>query len=211
MSERKCKTCLVVKPLNKEYFRETIRYGRIYFRYECSTCNRAKSVSWQRTHKERAKRNTAKFRLKNPDYVKSWKKSNQEHVRNYIKEYENRGHVKLRKRLSRAIHHCLRGTAKNISVLDILPYSIDDLKAHLESKFEPWMRWDNWGNYNSETWKDNDPATWTWQIDHIQPLASFSFETMHDLAFKQAWSLKNLRPLSAKQNICDGASRKRMS
>jgi hypothetical protein len=32
---------------------------------------------------------------------------------------------------------------------------------------------------------------------------------MDDEEFKKCWSLDNLRPLSAKQNILDGTSRKR--
>ena len=92
----------------------------------------------------------------------------------------------------------------------LLDYNKNDLKAHLEKQFEPWMTWDNWGIYNTNTWDDNDQSTWTWQIDHIIPVANFSYESEQDPAFKEMWKLDNLRPYSAKNNIIDGAKRNRI-
>lgn len=94
----------------------------------------------------------------------------------------------------------------SISVLKFLPYSIKELKIHLENQFEHWMTWDNWGMYDPSTWDDNDQSTWTWQIDHIIPQSTFKYTSMEDEEFKQCWGLDNLRPLSAKQNIIDGPS-----
>jgi len=98
-----------------------------------------------------------------------------------------------------------------------LDYTIDELKVHLEAQFSLpenldkdgniWMSWKNHGNYNKHTWNDNDPSTWTWQIDHIVPQADFNFISMEDPEFKKCWALNNLRPLSAKQNIKEGARR----
>lgn len=88
-------------------------------------------------------------------------------------------------------------------------YSMLDLKKHLESLFEPWMNWDNWGKYNKNTWNDNDQTTWTWQIDHIIPRYKLPYSSMNEDNFKLCWSLKNLRPLSAKQNIIDGSLKTR--
>lgn len=72
------------------------------------------------------------------------------------------------------------------------------MKKHLESQFEDWMSWDNWGVYDPKTWDDNDKSTWTWQIDHINPMANFTYESEHDPGFRDMWQLENLRPLSAK-------------
>ena len=69
------------------------------------------------------------------------------------------------------------------------------------------MNWDNQGIYNPKTWDDNDTTTWKWQIDHIIPESDFNYITPNDPEFKECWALKNLRPLSAKQNILDGVSR----
>jgi len=81
---------------------------------------------------------------------------------------------------------------------------LEDLKKHLESQFEEWMNWDNYGVYRVDGWDDNDSTTWTWQIDHIIPHSSFKYSSMEDEEFKKCWDLSNLRPYSSKQNIIDG-------
>ena len=67
------------------------------------------------------------------------------------------------------------------------------------------MNWGNWGKYNKNTWKDNDPNTWKWNLDYIIPQSHFKYTSMQDEEFKKCWALENLRPYSAKQNILDGA------
>lgn len=115
---------------------------------------------------------------------------------------------KLHMTISSSIRVALkrRGHSKNkASILDHLPFTIEQLKAHLEEQFEPWMTWNNWGKYNAKTWDDNDQSTWKWNLEHIIPHSSFSYSSMKDEPFKQCWSLRNLRPLSAKANIIKGA------
>ena len=94
-------------------------------------------------------------------------------------------------------------------VKKLLPYSINELKQHLESQFEPWMNWKNYGPYNAKNWNDNDPSTWTWQIDHITPASDLKYSSAQDENFKKCWALENLRPYSAKQNLIDGTRRTR--
>ena len=40
-----------------------------------------------------------------------------------------------------------------------------EFKLYLESKFESWMSWENYGLYNGE-------LNYGWDIDHIIPLSS---------------------------------------
>ena len=72
-------------------------------------------------------------------------------------------------------------------------YTLQDLMKHLESLFEPWMNWNNWGIIN----KDRR----TWNIDHIKPKSLFYYEKPEDEEFKLCWSLTNLQPLDAIMNI----------
>jgi hypothetical protein len=121
---------------------------------------------------------------------------------------------KLRTNMSNAINMALKsanGSKQGKSVMDFLSYDIEELKAHLESQFEPWMTWNNQGKYVAETWKDNDQSTWTWNIDHIIPQADLPFASMGDENFRKCWALSNLRPYSSKQNQLDGATRVRHS
>lgn len=117
---------------------------------------------------------------------------------------------KLRKTVSESINKQLKKSLvskDHKSCLDFLPYTILELKQHIETIFrEPgneWMTWDNWGVYRSDLWNDDDPATWTWQIDHIVPHASFRYTSMDEPTFRDCWALSNLRPYSSKQNILD--------
>ena len=50
----------------------------------------------------------------------------------------------------------------------ILGCNSQTLKQHLESKFESWMNWDNYGNPKDGVYEPNK----TWDIDHIIPLSS---------------------------------------
>jgi len=92
----------------------------------------------------------------------------------------------------------------NSYIWNHLPYSVSDLKAHLENQFEPWMNWNNHGIYVSKTWNELNPKTWTWQIDHIIPQVNFIFTSVRDENFRDCWSLVNLRPIASKLNAKKG-------
>jgi hypothetical protein len=69
------------------------------------------------------------------------------------------------------------------------------------------MNWGNRGKFDPKTWDDNDTSTWKWQLDHIIPHSDLPYDSVEDENFKKCWSLENLRPLSAKQNVIDGTLR----
>jgi RNase P protein component len=95
----------------------------------------------------------------------------------------------LRNRMSRRLRHALE--RRNLSkkwqhVFSIVGFTINDLFSHLESKFQPGMSWSNIGE---------------WHIDHIIPESAFNYSSFEDIEFKQCWSLNNLQPLWAKDNL----------
>lgn len=211
---RVCIKCGIPKELTVQFFRQCLsRSGApLYFRKKCKDCERVEGCEWQRQHTEYAKERNRKFYEKNPNYKRNYNTENVDKIREYRVNYENQLHVKLKKRVSRRIKHALtsRNARKNSRTLAFLPYSIEELKLHLESQFEPWMNWDNWGVYNPGTWDENDPSTWTWQLDHIKPMATYVYNCQSDPGFKEAWRLDNLRPLRSKDNIVLGAKMKRI-
>jgi 5-methylcytosine-specific restriction endonuclease McrA len=69
----------------------------------------------------------------------------------------------------------------------LVDYSLEDLKKYLESKFDGFMNWKNYGSY--------------WHIDHITPIDYFNITSTTCEDFKKCWSLSNLQPLEAKENI----------
>ena len=108
----------------------------------------------------------------------------------------------LRERVSKYTNNAIKsnGGKKKGSILKYLPYTIQELREHIESLFEPWMNWSNWGMWKLNEWKDDDQTTWKWQLDHILPHSSFHYTSMEDQAFRDCWALSNLQPLSAKEN-----------
>lgn len=119
---------------------------------------------------------------------------------------------KFRKTLSVSIGYHLKkqsSSKRGGSIKSNLPYTTSELCRHLENQFEPWMNWNNHGVYDAKVWNDNDPSTWTWQLDHIIPQSDLPYTSMEDDNFQKCWALNNLRPLSAKQNVIEGVSRTR--
>lgn len=102
-------------------------------------------------------------------------------------------HRTLRNRISRRLRHALSG--RNLSknwkdTFEVLGFTAETLKSHLESKFQPGMSWDNIG---------------CWQIDHVTPDSWFNYNSMDDADFKKCWSLNNLQPMWADLNKSKGA------
>lgn len=94
---------------------------------------------------------------------------------------------RIRNYFTAAICHSLKGSTKGgRSWETILGYTADDLRQHLERQFAKGMSWDNYGE---------------WHVDHIVPVASFTFSSADDAEFKACWSLTNLRPLWAADNM----------
>jgi hypothetical protein len=70
-------------------------------------------------------------------------------------------------------------------IFDYLPYTPDKLKAYIESQWEDWMSWENYGLY------DKDRKT-------------LIYEDFSDDNFLKCWSLGNLQPLETVANIVKG-------
>lgn len=81
----------------------------------------------------------------------------------------------------------------NKAIFAYLPYTAEQLKQHIESLWEEWMSWDNYGRFH--------PEHKTWQIDHVIPQSKLSFSNFEDESFQKLWALSNLRPLETIANI----------
>jgi hypothetical protein len=186
-----------------------------------------------KNNKEKIRKTQTIYRLNNSNKIKkidrSYKKRNKDLIKVKNKKYIEKNREKINKtkrnidkrRLKEDINYKLRKTISNQiklalkkimlnktkSTLKYLNCTIQELKDHLEKQFEPWMNWTNHGKYMLKTWDDNSSQTWSWQIDHIIPVSSFDLTKEEEI--KKCWGLDNLRPLSAKQNIIDGANRTR--
>lgn len=90
-----------------------------------------------------------------------------------------------------AIHGALRkkNIKKENKTEKILGLSINDFILYLESKFESWMNWNNYGKYNGE-------LNFGWDIDHIKPLCLA--KTKEEVINLNHYT--NLQPLCSKIN-----------
>lgn len=181
----------------------------------CKECNKDKKSNWDKQyrvdHKLEKCIKDKKYREINKKILSDKKKeyyraNKQQFIERNLRNEKRRRLVdpafRLRKCVSASIRKCIN--KKKFSFTKFVPYTIQELKEHLEKQFEPWMNWDNQGVYKLSEWDNNDSLTWKWNIDHIKPQSTFKYTTMHDKEFKECWALNNLRPYSAKQNIIDG-------
>ena len=81
---------------------------------------------------------------------------------------------------------------KNSKTQEILGCTIEEFKKHLESKWESWMNWDNYGNPKDGKFEPNK----TWDIDHIIPTSSAITE--EDIIKLNHYT--NLQPLCSHYN-----------
>lgn len=161
----------------------------------------ARSRKYKDEHEEDTKRYRSEY------YRKNKSKLIADEIRRAKTKREIDPAFRLRDNLSKHINCALKrhGSSKmGESTFTHLEYTIDDLRRHLESQFEVWMSWENYGKYEVEIWDDSNPNTWRWNIDHIVPQSKFSFSSMQSADFKKCWALDNLRPLSAKENLQKG-------
>lgn len=78
---------------------------------------------------------------------------------------------RLSRIVSSTIHNSLKrkGYIKDSEAEKILRCSYEEFKSHIESKFEPWMTWENQGLFNGT-------ENYGWDLDHIVPISSATTE-----------------------------------
>ena len=147
---------------------------------------------------EKIKQRNKRYREKNKEKLKEHKKiyyeQNKEKLKNSKYLYaKNKRQTDIQYRLCcnlrRRLRNALKKNAKSGSAVRDLGCSIEQLKQHLESKFQTNMSWNNYGPTG-------------WHIDHIIPLSKFNLSIREELL--KACHYTNLQPLWAIDNICKG-------
>jgi hypothetical protein len=110
---------------------------------------------------------------------------------NYI-PYKKSTEYKIKRNLQKRIRDAIKRkhpTEYITPTEEILGCKIEFFKEHLESKFEPWMTWENYGLYNGE-------FNYGWDIDHVIPLSQANtVDELYELNHYE-----NLQPLCSKVN-----------
>ena len=147
-----------------------------------------KKSDWKKNNPEKNKLHSKKYREKNKEKIKKYFKEYNE------KRLKNDETYKLtfiiRKRIRESLKYC--GFNKKNKTKEILGCDIKEFKQHLESQFEPWMSWDNYGNPKDGIFGLNK----TWDIDHIIPITS----TKNEEEILKLNHYTNLRPLCSYTN-----------
>lgn len=190
---KKCINCNEEKNLDKFDKSNRAKDG---YRNQCRHClyTKAKDRILKLTHEQREelriKKNELNRKYRNERSDESKLKEKERRRRNHLKRLERDPLYKLRIAYSRRINKCIkRFSVKNIDFINNLGCSLEELKIHIESKFENWMTWDNYGKYNGE-------LNFGWDIDHITPLSKAKTE----IEFKDLCRYTNLQPLCSKIN-----------
>lgn len=223
---KRCTKCRIDKILSEFWNDKSTHDGLSCHCKKCrniasiSWCERNKEQSreikkrWYKNNKKKAYASTNRWKKKVPEKIKEWnrlgKKINPK--RNYIltrlwlskhpdkiKEYNHKKNIKKRStpngiletNMRTYVGRWLRGKKNGRRWEVLVGYTSVQLKKHLEEQFKAGMTWENYGLHG-------------WHIDHIIPVSVFNFEKPEDDDFKRCWSLDNLQPLWAIDNIKKG-------
>jgi len=196
METKVCNKCNVDKDVTEFYS------GR----RRCKLCyNKYKKKSTPEQREEYNRRRKEKYYENHEEELEKsrlWKKRNPEKVVEYRRGYMS-GYEKKRMEndplynVSRTVRNLIKcsiyhkGFTKNSRTFEILGCSYEDFKLHIESHWEDWMNWDNYGLYNG---KENCG----WEYDHIIPVSSAQCE--EDIYKLNHYS--NIQPLCSYVNRC---------
>jgi hypothetical protein len=168
---KECRICNITKSFIEFYKAKFCKDG---YRGECIECNKK---LYRKPYKNRK-------------YILS--EVQKETKKNYML---NRRRVdpafKLKTNLSRAFNRILKKRSNNRRdrTLTILGCSSEFFKKYLESKFEDWMTWDNYGKFNNQ-------INTGWDLDHIIPISSA--KTIEEIEMLSHYS--NFQPLCSYKN-----------
>lgn len=205
-----CKECAIAKSrawyaANKE---KAAAASKIYRQVNKEKCV-ARAQTWAEENREKSREIKAAWKKRNPETVnrharegarrnsekqavrkKIYRDANPHVARAYCQKRRSENmHQRIHDSMGNRFREVLRSEKGGKSWREFTGYGAVELKIHLESLFLEGMSWDNYGD---------------WHIDHIRPVSSFDFSTDTKNAAKACWSLENIQPLWALDNIRKG-------
>lgn len=195
--ERYIKNIKKIKKYRDEHKKERSEYDRKR-REEKHEEISLKKIEYHEKNREKDNERSRKWMAKNKEHTKSYfenlsAEKKQERARKRLVRRRTNYREKIKHNFSSLLYQRLRRRHLNKkfkSTFDYLPYTIDDLTSHLESLWEPWMNWNNYGNKKGE-----------WTIDHIIPDFFFKYKEVGDFEFLKCWALNNLQPMEFLKNV----------
>ena len=219
---KECVKCGKEKPLDDFPKRTDTKNG---YRNECRVClskiNRlrylsnaeevkAKKREWNAKNKDKRREYALAWRLKNHpkkerpvvsreekarrqnEAYMRWKAKNPDGVRECSRiasrKIRSTPRGTINDRMSAGIRQSLHGAKGRRKWETLVGYTIDELKIHLKKKFTAGMTWELL-------------MAGEIHIDHKIPKTAFNFKSSDDIDFFKCWSLKNLQPMWAVENL----------
>lgn len=207
MATKYCSRCDCTKPVS-EFCKDRSTKSGLSAR--CKSCRSEYGKSWYYgsgrarrragigVNKERKREYQAEYGRRNADRLREQKRQwiadnidrHRANTRRNMRKRRATTKGRLENNVSRAVHRALKGRKNGEPAFVLLGFTVEQLISHLERQFYQGMTWGNYGK---------------WHVDHIRPLASFTYSEPTDPDFKRAWAITNLRPLWAAENISKGA------
>ena len=190
-----CKVCFTELNKQKKDNKKVSEYHKQYSKINAEKIKEYKK-EYYKINKETILENRKQYYNENIEKVKKYRKDNKnvilEKQRTYYKNrLKNDIVFKTKENVRRLIQLSFKrnGYSKKSRTHQILGCSYEEFKQHIESLWQPWMTWDNYGLYNGE-------LNYGWDIDHIIP--SSSAVTEEDVIKLNHYT--NLQPLCSKIN-----------
>jgi len=206
----RCKFC--IGEYSKKYQIENFEVSKNYREKNKETIKQ-RSKEWYKNNKDLVLETSKEYYYKNQDkFKKHWetyKIENKDQIKDYHKEYYKKNKeefnkkiiknsnkrrkidplFKLKDNLRCRMFFALKGNPKKQSTFKYMGCSPEDCKKHLEShpQWLPIFTWENHGII--------------WEIDHIQPCASFDFSIEENIY--KCFNYTNLRPVFKTTEIAE--------
>jgi len=199
MKYRHCKKHNINSRDNSELFSKVKSRNSTWIK--CFLCHREAQVKYKsKPGMEQILKEKQKIRRENPEEkIKArirklrFEKNRRQHIRRYNRIYEkNRKETdpsyKLVKNLRSRLWAVLKKNQKSGTTMKLTGCTLEELKKHLENKFEDGMSWDNYG---------------TWHVDHI--IACANFDLSDPKQQQICFHYTNLQPMWGEKNMQKGA------
>jgi len=170
-----CEKC---KENNKKIIRKNIRK-----RYKENHLDKLKETK-RKSDKKYYEKNKNKIEFKQKR--KQYRENNKEKTKEYRKKRRQNPKNRLNHNISSLILYSLKGNKNGNHWENIVNYTLNKLIEHLELT----------SKYSIQDYLEKDL-----HIDHIIPISTYNFKSFENEEFKKCWNLRNLRLITAKENL----------
>jgi hypothetical protein len=177
-----CKKC--IKEINKKRKEEKKEYDKNNYKK-----NKKIKLDYQRQYYEKNKKDKLDYQRqyykKNKKEILEYKKNNREKINKNLINFRKKSKNYLSLKISTAIRKSIKNKNK-YHWENLVGYSLQELIEHLEKV----------SDFTIQDYLEKDL-----HIDHIIPVNLYKFENYEDIEFKKCWNKRNLRIITAEENL----------